>query len=200
MVLPFLPHKSLSFFDYADSGATSEYYQYGAFIFPKFLSTFYAQVDDVRDSWVDSSLGTDSSWMVGRVLWYGDLSRHCFYLRKKMCIGIILTKNGIPTIWTIILNTTHKMICRLLNLSSYGVASWDGVDDDLMPEHLGVNYIELSAPEHSEMEVGIVGDEVGDQGTPVSWRLGLVRKSGGSDCIPRLGLWRTTGHRRDYVF
>ena len=41
-----------------------------------------------------------------------------------------------------------------------------------------VNYIELSAPEYSQMGLGIVGDELGDQGTPVSWRLGLVRKSG----------------------
>ena len=49
------------------------------------------------------------------------------------------------------------------SVNSFGAASWDGVDAELMPEHLGVNYIELSAPEYSEMELGIVGDEVGDQ-------------------------------------
>ena len=40
------------------------------------------------------------------------------------------------------------------SVNSFGTASWDGVDAELMPEHLGVNYIELSAPEYSEMEVG----------------------------------------------
>jgi hypothetical protein len=33
-------------------------------------------------------------------------------------------------------------------------------------------------PAYERMEVGIVGDEVGDQGSSVSWRLGLVRKEG----------------------
>ena len=81
-------------------------------------------------------------------------------------------------------------------MHSSGAASWDRVDDDLMPEHLGVNYIELSAPAHSEMEVGIVGDEVGDHRHGCIVEVGLGSKKWRSDCIPRFGLWRTTGHRR----
>ena len=60
----FLPHKSLYFFDYYDSGALSEYYQYGAFIFPKYLTTFWASAEDMRDSWVEGQSAQDP------ILWW----------------------------------------------------------------------------------------------------------------------------------
>ena len=184
----FLPHKSLHFFDYADSGATSEYYQYGAFIFPKFLSTFHAQVDDVRDSWVDSSWEqTPLGWweeFFGTEI-YHDL---VFEFAQKNVYWDYPHKEWYEyylDYYSEYFPQDDQSITESVN--SFGAASWDGVDDDLMPEHLGVNYIELSAPEYSQMELGIVGDEAGDQGTPVSWRLGLVRKSGDQITYQDLG-------------
>ena len=184
----FLPHKSLHFFDYADSGATSEYYQYGAFAFPKFLSTFYVQVDDVRDSWVDSS------WEQTPLGWWEE------YFGTETYHNLVFEFAQKNTYW----DYPHKEwydyyldyyseyypeedLSITESVNSYGAPSWDVVDAELMPEHLGVNYIELSTPEYSEMELGIVGDTLGDQGTPVSWRLGLVRKTGDQIVYQDLG-------------
>jgi len=182
------PQKSLHFFDYADSGATSEYYQYGAFVFPKFLSTFHVQVDDVRDSWVDSS------WEQTPLGWWEE------YFGTETYHNLVFEFAQRNTYW----DYPHKEwydyyldyyseyypqedLSITESVNSYGASSWEVVDPDLMPEHLGVNYIELSTPGYSEMELGIVGDEVGDQGTPVSWRLGLVRKTGDQIVYQDLG-------------
>ena len=175
----FLPHKSLHFFDYADSGATSEYYQYGAFVFPKFLSTFHVQVDDVRDSWVDSS------WQQTPLEWweefFGTETYHdlVFEFAQRNANWDYPHKEWYDyylDYYEEYYPQDDQSISQSVSL--YGEASLAAVDAERMPEHLGVNYIELSSPEYSVMEVGIVGDEIGDQGTSVSWRLGLVRTSG----------------------
>ncbi len=48
-----LPHLPVYFFDYPDSGALQEYHQYGAMIFPRYVSEIAADADVVRDSWVE---------------------------------------------------------------------------------------------------------------------------------------------------
>lgn len=175
----FLPHKSLHFFDYADSGATTEYYQYGAFVFPKFLSTFYTQVEDIRDSWVSSSVEqTPLGWWEAYfgsedfhdiVFEFALKNTHWDYPHKDWYLYYI-------DYYAEYYPQDDFSITKDVN--AQGEASWSSVSLNLMPEHLGVNYIELSTPVHQLMEVGIVGDDLGNQGTSVSWRLGLVRKNG----------------------
>ena len=175
----FLPHKSLSFFDYADSGATSEYYQYGAFVFPKFLSTFHVDVSDVRDSWVESNwgdtplrwwedyFGTDEYHEI--VFEFAQKNTHWDYPHQEWYTYFL-------DYYSEYYPQEDFSITQLVHSS--GAGTWASVDSELMPENLGVNYIELNTPEHTVMEVGLIGDHVGDQGSSVSWRLALVRKNG----------------------
>jgi len=46
-----LPHLSLTAFDYPDEGLIEEYYQYGAFLFPHFLTETLGEPDSVVNSW-----------------------------------------------------------------------------------------------------------------------------------------------------
>ena len=50
----YLPYLPVNYFNYPDSGALDEYHQYGAFIFPLFLTEQVADWTLVRDSWVDA--------------------------------------------------------------------------------------------------------------------------------------------------
>lgn len=49
-----LPELPVGFFDYPDSGALEEYHQYGAFIFPRYVSEVAADRDLVVQSWLDA--------------------------------------------------------------------------------------------------------------------------------------------------
>ncbi|MFZ5481962.1 MAG: DUF6055 domain-containing protein [Myxococcota bacterium] len=46
-----LPHYALDFFDYPDTGELQEYHQYGAFIFPRFVSEVAADRAAVVEAW-----------------------------------------------------------------------------------------------------------------------------------------------------
>jgi len=48
----YLPEQPIYFFDYPDEGTIEEYHQYGAFIFPQYLTEHVADPSLVRDSWV----------------------------------------------------------------------------------------------------------------------------------------------------
>jgi MYXO-CTERM domain-containing protein len=53
----YLPETPLNAFRYPMSGALEEYHQYGAFIFPKYLSEFYGGPEIVRRSWEEGVRG-----------------------------------------------------------------------------------------------------------------------------------------------
>ena len=50
--LAFLPELPIDHFNYPDEGTADEYHQYGAFMFPKYLTEFTAEPSLIFDSWV----------------------------------------------------------------------------------------------------------------------------------------------------
>ena len=57
-----------------------------------------------------------------------------------------------------------------------GNADWEEVDSDLLPGHYGVNYIEIDQPQHTSFEISVEGDSMGNMGSYVDWRVGLVQE------------------------
>ena len=174
----FFPHKALYYFNYPDTGALDEYYQYGAFVFPKFLSTVRATPFDVRDSWVLSVYGeTPLEW------WEDFFSTNIF---ADVVFDFALRN----TYWDYQHGDWYRYYLDYYSeyypqedksitkkVHAQGEADWTSVSASLLPENFGVNYIRLEQPAYASMEVGIDGSSVGEQGTSVSWRVGLVRKT-----------------------
>lgn len=48
-----LPHLSVVYFDYPDTGSLPEYHQYGAMILPRYCSEVLGEQTIVRDAWID---------------------------------------------------------------------------------------------------------------------------------------------------
>ena len=64
----YLPHYPLNAFDYADSGALQEYHQYGAFIFPHYVTEQVADESIVREMWFDESDESDPLVVMANLL------------------------------------------------------------------------------------------------------------------------------------
>jgi hypothetical protein len=64
----FLPHYPLSFFDYYDTGAFQELYQYGAFIFPRFIAEQVADPETIIATWLDARGHDEPLGALGEVL------------------------------------------------------------------------------------------------------------------------------------
>lgn len=64
----YLPHYAANYFNYADSWAVEDYYQYGAFILPLHLTELVADRALVREVWTDSGPERDPLSMLIRLL------------------------------------------------------------------------------------------------------------------------------------
>jgi len=189
----FLPHKSLHFFNYPQLGEVSEYYQYGAFIFPKYLSTFLVEPMVVRDSWVDAVPGElPLEWWQR---YFSDTNFHdiVYDFSMRNVYWDYPHQEWYQTYldyYDSYFPNENMSITKTVN--SYGEVGWETVPFSLLPEHYGVNYIRLQNPQASEFEIGVVGDTVGDFGSSVSWRVGLVRKTEENLSYVDLGAGDTT--------
>ncbi|MBN2800453.1 MAG: hypothetical protein JXX28_15035 [Deltaproteobacteria bacterium] len=63
----YLPEYPLNFFDYPDTGTLAELYQYGSFVFPRFLSDRYGG-EFIKRSWEEAPLRGDPLVVIGGLL------------------------------------------------------------------------------------------------------------------------------------
>lgn len=177
----FLPHYSLSFFDYFDTGVLEEYHQYGAFIFPQFLSEKYDGTAWIKDSWVethpyDEPLGflTERMEEEGESLEdiFSDFAAHnahwdyahgewYLYYLDYYSDGFSFEDSRIAD-----------------DLHSSGTGDWTSSPAELPLEHLGYHHLRVMRPESDKMFLSFEGDEFGDQGTRSTWNIIAIIKEG----------------------
>jgi len=170
----FLP---LNYFDYPDSGLTSELHQYGAFIFPQFISEIAADWEIVRDSWIATGVQDDPLSVVDTHLkkrgqnvidewarfiaynanWdYEDGQTYQYYLEAYDWIG-----DGEEVQW-----------------GDYGDGQKTMIDPPgELPHGKGSNLFYLKYPNEGDVIIEFQGDEQGSDGSDVDWRLTLVLES-----------------------
>lgn len=175
-----LPHLSLDFFRYPEVGATEEYYQYGAFIFIRYLSEIAADREIIRTAWLESPESGDplvriaealereynttlfdaySDFAARNLLWdYEDGELYGAYHD-----GFIQQNSG-----------------RDVRISQDIRDNTDGwvASGDTPPQRLGTNYLNLISPAPSILQVQFEGEPTGTEGSPAVWSVWFVTRSG----------------------
>lgn len=172
----FLPHLPVDFYDYPDSGAIEEYHQYGAFIFPRYLSEVAFDWTIVRDAWTHGSAGSDplevfdalleplgsdidTTWadfVAHNATWdYQDGSTYRWYLDFY---GDYYTDYSL-----------------LASYANAGTDQWQ-TPTQRLPQRYGAHFIELRYPNDGTLHVELELDDAGSDGSAAGWRVTLVRR------------------------
>jgi uncharacterized protein (TIGR03382 family) len=174
----FVPYVALNWFDYPDSGSLLEYHQYGAFIFPRYLSEIAADWSIVSDSWLQGGAHED----------------------PLDVLDDLLAERGsdIRTAWVDF--TAHNATWDYADRATYQdvLASYSSYFDDesvsetysgtgpdtlteatwSLPQRYGSNTIALMSPHDGVLDVNIAGDATGNQGSPATWSATMVLVNG----------------------
>lgn len=171
----------LAFFDYPDTGALQEYYQYGAFLFPVFVSDLGGW-ELIRDTWMDTGfegdplevlrarmedagLDLDEVWLdhsAHNAVWdYGDLGDG--FKDHVDSYGDIFNIDPI-----------------LATFSGAGTGGTEEVRRQRAPGHYGYNVIRLRDPDAGDLTVTIDGDR-GDEGSRTGFGARLIQDFGGDE-------------------
>lgn len=177
-----LPHLPVYFFDYPDTGALQEYHQYGAMIFPRYVSEIAADADLVRDSWV-LDLGADTpqdaltELLADRGIAFAD------------AFGDFAARNAtwdyadgdLYTEWVnwyaaYFRGEDHRVVDTL------GIDGTDGLMDapeDTLPQRYGYNVVTLERTDTADYVVSVEVAEEGSRGSEADWRVTVVQELAG---------------------
>ena len=164
----------LPFFDFPDSGAIDEVYQYGAFVFPVHLAEI-AGPEIIRDTWLDPSDELDPLEVVrGRLegqsielndVFLEHIARNATWDYAQGALWASFVESGAQQFGL------EPLLVRHLREGSGGPQS----PGARAPGHYGYNLIELSQPDRGELHVSITGAPSGSRGSPASFGARLVR-------------------------
>ena len=176
----FYPHYALDFFDYFDTGATQEYYQYGAFIFPKFLTEEYISPVVIRDSWIEATEQPPLEWLrehlenegenftevlsdfAARNVHWDYPDRDWYYLYLDYYEDLFPQDD-------------HRVAA---SIHSSGTAQWMDAPVESLPSRYGYNHLQMRHPQMETAYVYFSGEPLGDYFGAVEWAVRLVVKRG----------------------
>ncbi len=170
-------HLPLDAFDYPDSGQLQEYHQYGAMIFPTYLSEQVADWQPIRNSWVAPFAGTGDPIEALR----GELSDlgHDF---DEVFVDFIAHN----VFWDYAHGETYELYVDGGQQSFPGedeVTAWVTSEDAAtippseQPRRYGSNTLRLELPA-GPWELSLVFDDSGSGGSVAQWGATLVRREG----------------------
>ncbi|HHO49375.1 MAG TPA: hypothetical protein ENK18_00525 [Deltaproteobacteria bacterium] len=166
----------LPFFDYPDTGALQEYYQYGAFLFPVFVSELGGW-QLIRDTWMDTGAEPDPLEV----------------LRARMADDgldldeVWLDHTAHNAVWDYTLGAGFKEQVNdykdifgidpiMATFSGEGTGGTEEVTERA-PGHYGYNVIRLRSPDPGDLTITIDGNR-GDEGSRVGFGARLIQDFG----------------------
>ncbi|MDP2307181.1 MAG: DUF6055 domain-containing protein [Pseudomonadota bacterium] len=187
-----LPHLPVYFFDYPDTGALQEYHQYGAMIFPRYVSEIAADWEVVRDTWIadiDAETPQDALevLLAERGIDFAD------------AFGDFASRNAtwdyadgeLYTQWMewyadYYSADDHSVVAEVERTGTGGVVS---APEATLPGRYAYNVVTLPRPSDDDLLVRFEGGAGGDKGSPAEWRVTVVRErdEGGPEYV-RLSL------------
>ena len=191
-----LPHYPVNFFDYPDTGAFQEYYQYGSFIWPIYLSEHAADWTVIRDAWTDPGDGDDPLESLRHSLadrgqdldevWLDHLARNQtwdYHLGDVLQEWILSAANHYPQ--------GANMVAA--EHGPVGTETWVDGPSELRPRRYGSNAIRMEGGVEGTLNVYIDGEIEGSESSDASFgaRLVLMDAVGGYEVIdvPFDGTW-----------
>ena len=174
----YLPHYPLSFFDYYDTGAFQELYQYGAFIFPRYVAEQIASPETIIETWTDP-MGHDeplgalseridleaaiTSFTAHNAVWdYADGDTYTWYLDYYAT----LPEYG---------SYDHRIADTV---APGGTDGWRLPPAETLPGRYGYNVIDVPMVGLDTPWISLAGDASGSAGSPVRWALTVVEPDG----------------------
>lgn len=177
--LAYLPYLPVNFFDYPDRGTLQEYHQYGAFIFPTYLSEQVADWTIIRDSWVEASsrdpltslddLLREQGTSVAEVFpWFAAHNATWDYANGEIYADMLDEYAR----WYG--DDDHRVV---VELDAAGTEGWVDAPSATLPQFYGYNVIRLEDPPAGSLVIGFRGDAEGSDGSEARWGAILVEET-----------------------
>jgi hypothetical protein len=176
----FQPHRQLSSYTYPSTGALEEFHQYGAAIFPRFLTEHVADWQLIRDSWTLAD-GFDDPVEVIRDLLdedldevFADFAAHNAVwdyqhgTEMEMYLDYVSDAYGYGTM-------DHRIVD---GVDSEGTGEeWQSAPESTLPQRYGYNVIKMNRPDDGTLVVRFDGDAQGSDGSMADWFVRVVREN-----------------------
>jgi MYXO-CTERM domain-containing protein len=172
----FLPHLPLDFYDYPDTGTLQEYHQYGAFIFPRYLSEIAFDWGIMRDVWLEGSPGGDPISVFGQLM--ADMGADfdelwADFIAHNAAWDYV---DGDTYGWYLDFYADYYDDYRLAGYHvNEGARAWQAPTRRL-PEAYGAQTIQLRYPSDGTLHLELALEETGSAGSEATWWVTLVRE------------------------
>lgn len=177
-----LPHLPIHFFDYPDTGTLEEYHQYGAFIFPYYLTREIADDALIRSSWLDASSSDPLIELDGllQASWGVDIETAFFDFAASNVTWENYDDGDIFS-YTVDAYQAHygSSSTRVTVESDADSSGWKDAPSSSLPQRYGTNHLVIS-PEGSDVLVSFNGESTGSSGGAATWDVRAVLVDGDS--------------------
>lgn len=184
------PHYPVNFFDYYDTGALPEYYQYGSFLWPWFVSEQVADRALIQELWTDTSGEGDPLEVMRAALlrrgldldevWLDHIAANATWAYPDRAIleAAVAEWVGSPE-WSAVVADT---------VGPEGTAGWVAGPEDLRPMRYGSNAISIAPGEAPALRVRLAGEASGSARSPASWGGRVVAVRRGAQAVYPLAM------------
>ena len=176
----FEPHRQLNSYKYPEEGVLAEYHQYGAGIWPRYLTEFEADWSLIRDSWSLADENDDPVEVIRELLdadldeVFADFAAHNAVWdyqhgeQMENWLDYMYDASGFGDQDRRIADT----------VSSQGTGDqWQTPPQETLPQRYGYNVIEMESPKDGTMVVRFEGDALGSEGSEATWHIRVVRET-----------------------
>lgn len=178
----FEPHRQLSSYLYPSEGRLEEYHQYGAVIWPRYLTEFVTDWVTIRDSWALAASDDDPVNVVADLLGepldghFADFAAHnaTWDYADGDAMEELLDRTALIGRFP----DRDKRIAVTHDASGTG-DDWNQAPEALLPQRYGYNVIRLNSPHEGSVTARFRGDSAGSEGSESTWNVRVVRESSG---------------------
>lgn len=184
------PDYPVNFFDYYDTGALTEYYQYGSFLWPWFVSEQVADRDLIREVWTDPGADGDPLEVMRAALlrrgldldevWLDHVAANATwdYPDRGLLLANLADWEG-SVEWEAVVAA---------EVGPEGTGGWASGPEALRPMRYGSNAIAIAPGDLPALRVRLAGEASGSQRSPARWGGRVVAVRGGAPTVYPLAM------------
>jgi len=177
-----IPQYPLHFFDYPETGVLTEYHQYGAFLFPRYLSEHVADGDLIKEIW-NYSMSQNDPLRALEAIWSDtDLSVEDVFIDFAAHNSVWDYSDGDHYELWVNYYATQMPDWDCTVTAEYwggGTQGYTDANPDCLPQQYGYNVIELESPNSGDLVVSFDGAPAGNKLGITDWRAQLVLEKWG---------------------
>jgi len=191
-----LPQYPVHFFDYPDTGALQEYHQYGAAVWPRFLTEHMADASVVHDAWVDAQGATPQASLAAALEDRGlDIGDAFARFAAHNAVWDYADGRGMEEWVEAYARYYTREDASVVGELDALTDGWFEAPDETLPQAYGVNTVAWDA-EPGPVRVRFEAAAVGDAGSGASWGVTVVTQT---DRVPTYTLVPLTAEGEGFV-